>query len=245
MSDSYLNFISMIGARRPMTESHFEEPPPLFRVFAVLVSCMLLAAFLHVGVESLVERTVLHFSPKPGYLPGALLKLFVAGALCFLTLRTSGLGLGDRLGWQRHWKAILVLCVIPPLVSLAVYPNFTSRPFYGASSGFWLLLPLAEELLFTGFIYGQMTTVFGKPSQSWQGAFGSAPLITASLFSIYHWSDLRFSDGASIFGFSYASLQMIYALFSSLLMMNIRRWTDSIWPAVLSHIAVNALMSFI
>ena len=224
-----------------MSDIDLTEGPSQTQIILTLLGCMLLAAFLQLACEFGQEKVAL--LGLDGHVAINAMKLVVAVVLAGIAFRTSGLTLGDKLAWKRRWIFVALWWLLPPLLVLAVYPNFTSRPFHGASWGFWLLAPIAEELLFGGFIYGRMAGIFGKPSTNWRGAFSPTLIITAFLAALFFWPFLRNADNAGKnIGVSYAEFQMLYVFLFSLWMFNIRRWTGSILPAVLNHILVNVLL---
>lgn len=229
-----------------MSDYDLTEGPSQPQIVITLLGCMLLAAFLQLACEFSHEKFAL--LGIEGSVAINAMKLLLAVLLAGAAFRSSGLTLGHKLSWQRHGIFVALWWLLPPLLVLTVYPNFTTRPFHGASWSFWLLAPLAEELLFSGFIYGRMAGIFGKPAQNWRGAFSPTLLITAFLAALYFWPFLRNADNTGKIGeigVSYAQFQMLYVFLFNLWMLNIRRWTGSIWPGVLNHILVNVLMALL
>lgn len=224
-----------------MGEIQFEDPPSQLRVLVTLLGCMLIAAFLQIVAEECTNNFVFR-ALNDTQLSISLVKLLVGGLLSIFAFRASGLRIGDKSGWKKRWLLVVFFFLMPLIVTVIVYPYFSGRPFRGMSIAFWLIAPIAEELLFSGFIFGQMEKIFGKAPLGWGGALSAAPMITAFLFALYFWPFLRNEDAAGKLGASYAKTQMFYAVIYSAWILNMRRWTGSVWPCVLNHIVLNVMM---
>ena len=66
--------------------------------------------------------------------------------------RRNGLCIGAI---QKHWWRVLIVMAIPITLTAIVYPRLSVRPFAGASISMWLISPLAQDLVFVGYIYGR------------------------------------------------------------------------------------------
>jgi hypothetical protein len=224
-----------------MAEIPFEEPPAQWRVVLTLLVCVLLAGFLQIACEKASDNFVLRaLGDDP--LALSLLKLIFAFLLCLFTFQSSGLTFGGKAGWRRHWLAVFFFFVLPLVLCAILYPLLGGKPApgHGKLLAFWLVTPVAEQLLFSGFIYGQMQAVFGKPSQAVAGAFSAAPIVTAFLFALYFWPELRNANESGS-----ALLHMILAFIYSAWILNLRRWTASVWLCVLNHVLMNVLMALL
>ena len=140
-----------------------------------------------------------------------------------------GLGLGD---FRTKWKWLLVLCGIPILLTLLVYPRLTVKPFHGGPIGIWLISPLAQDLMFAGYFYEKSRQVFpGKIGE--RVPFERCIIVTAMLFAFWH------TPGLSYFGGWYIWFQLVYTFLGACLVGIIRQWTNSIVYITLIHMAVN------
>lgn len=145
------------------------------------------------------------------------------------TRRRSGLRLGSI---RTHWRWVLLVCGIPPLLTAIIYPQLPVRPFAGASMSMWLISPLAQSLVFIGFIYGRLEPLFASyihPRLHIRWAL----VITVLLFGLWHapgWISLP--AWYAVFQFFYTSVAYIVPALS-------RQWTGSIFYVVLCHSAVN------
>src|SRR5262249_38396516 len=149
--------------------------------------------------------------------------------LCLIRFRASGLGFGEARAWKRRAQKIGFVWMMPPLLVLSLYPLLTDRPYYAHHwpLAWWLIGSIAQELLFAGFIYGLMTRIFGQPPEDNSGAYSTPVLVTAFLYSLFHWPNLQSTEH----GMSTAFVQMkfAYAFLGCAWMLNIRRWTGSVW----------------
>ena len=126
------------------------------------------------------------------------------------------------------WRVALV-CGIPVLLTLVVY-RLTSQPFRGSRIGIWLVSPLAQELLFTGFVFGVLERK-GPRTQTWRPT--RALLATAVLFSLWHLPNL------STLPVRYVLFQLLYTFAGCLVAGLSRQWTGSILYATATHTLVN------
>ncbi|HLX63597.1 MAG TPA: CPBP family intramembrane glutamic endopeptidase, partial [Planctomycetota bacterium] len=158
---------------------------------------------------------------------------------------SSGLRLGDARAWSRCLYQIFFVWMMPPLLVLSLYPALTSQPFhaYHWPKAWWLYGSIAQELLFTGFIYGRLVSVFGTPPRGIVGAFSAPVLVTAFLYALSHWPNLQTNEHGMTA--SYVAFQLLYSFLGFAWMLNIRRWTGSVWPGVLNHVLVNFLATII
>jgi membrane protease YdiL (CAAX protease family) len=124
--------------------------------------------------------------------------------------------------------------IAPPAIASIVIPRLPERPFAGQEIGAWLLSPLAEELLFTGFLFGQLIRHFPNPIRPWL-RMPAAVLLTAAFFSLGHGWNLAFSK----MSVEYAVFQLGYTFVGGIVHALIRYWSGSIWYAVLVHMSVN------
>ncbi|MCK6472531.1 MAG: DUF2784 family protein [Planctomycetes bacterium] len=227
------------GPERPEPSGKSDGTPPqktsaLRKVFTVL-GLVLLSA----GCIPVLRK--LHLA-LPGNGAVSWISLALAFGLCLVTPRRCGLGLGEFERWRRFdWKILLVWAV-PPLSVITIYADYTSRPYEDIAWHKWLLGSAAQEYLFTGFVYARLIELWGerrdeKMRDDWRGAFAAPMLLTAALFSLWHWP--------GVYGLqpSYLAFQFIYTFLGGWWMLNMRRWTGSVWPGVTVHILVNYLAS--
>jgi membrane protease YdiL (CAAX protease family) len=160
-----------------------------------------------------------------------LLHLIVALLIVIANPQSSGLGPGH---FGRHWKLLSLLMIVPPAIAAIVIPRLPERPFAGHEIGAWLLSPVAEELLFTGFLFGQLIRHFPNPISP-RLRVPVAVILTAAFFSLHHVWNLT----SSKMSVNYAVFQLSYTFVGGLIHALIRYWSGSIWYAVLVHMAVN------
>lgn len=167
--------------------------------------------------------------------------LFLAASLglCSFTPRACGLNLGDPMGWREHDVWILLFCAVPPLLVVVVYANLSYKPFHGVPMSFWLCSSLAQEFLFSGFVYARLATLFGAPRMGWRGSWSKPMLLAPALFALWHWPNfMHLQHGYFVF-------QLLYTFIGGWWGLHLRRWTGSLWPGVASHVLVNYLASVV
>lgn len=128
---------------------------------------------------------------------------------------------------------ILGICALPVVLTAIIYP-FTSQPFAGGHIGVWLISPIAQDLLFTGYLYGLLEAAFpgtvGKRLR-----INRAVFLTAVFFSLWHVPNLA---GIPV---PYVLFQLVYTLVGGAWVLLARQLTGSILPGIATHMAVNFL----
>ena len=133
-----------------------------------------------------------------------------------------------------HWKKVLLTCGLPVLLTGIVYPFLPYRPFAGQPIMIWLTSPLAQDLVFIGYLYGCFESV--APSYIHRRIrIRWALVLTAVFFSLHHFS------GYACWPASFVSFQMLYTFLGLLLIGLSRQWTGSILYAVAAHTGVNLI----
>ena len=225
-----------------------DEAPSQFRLITTLLLSVLLAAFSTPLLE--VLRNSLPLESQSGWNAVTDLRVnaIYAGLallLCAITWRSSGLGVGTARRWKRYGLSIAFAWIMPPLLVLSLYPALTYTPFkmYQWPIGWWLVGSVAQELLFGGFIYGRMVSIFGTVPEGFKGSFSVPLLVTAFLYALNHWPNIQTTEHGMTT--SFVEFQFLYAFLGFAWMLNVRRWTDSIWLGILNHILVNWLATVI
>ena len=161
-----------------------------------------------------------------------LVLLAIGLCLALSAPRRSGLQLGSL---RAHWRGVLLVCGVPILLCALVYPNLPERPFAGAHWGMWAVSPLAQDLVFIGFLYGQLERVFPgcihpRLALSW------GLVLTSLFFALWHLPNL-----SSTMSGAYVAFQMCYVVAGLVVIGLSRQWTGSILYATATHSAVNAI----
>ena len=148
--------------------------------------------------------------------------------LCLGAPIRSGLSLGR---WRGVRLRVAGICLLAIALTAIVYP-FTSRPFSGGRIGIWLVSPLAQDLLFTGYIYGLLARTFSGRIHG-RIPVDRAIVLTAALFALWHVPNFWGMSTA------YVSFQLLYTFLGGAWVLLARQLTGSIIPGVLTHISVN------
>ncbi len=148
--------------------------------------------------------------------------------LCLGAASRSGLTLGK---WKGQVWRVIAVCV-PPIVLTAIVCPFTSRPFTGDRVGSWLISPLAQDLLFMGYLFGLANAAF--PGRCVRRIpLDKAVLITAAFFSVWHIPNFLG------IGAAFVCFQLTYTFIFCVWILLARQWTGSIIPVTLTHMAAN------
>lgn len=143
----------------------------------------------------------------------------------------SGICLGHI---RRHWGKVLLVCALPAAVVLAVYPFLPFRPFAKQLMTVWLISPLAQDLMFIGYLYGRIESAAPSPVHR-RIPIRWALVLTAAFFSLHHIVSL------GIWPAGFVAFQMLYTFLGLLLVGLSRQWTGSFLYVVAAHMAVNFL----
>jgi membrane protease YdiL (CAAX protease family) len=160
-------------------------------------------------------------------------QLAYALMLALPTWRRSGICIGDVRRW---WPHVLFICGLPVVITALVYPRLDEQPFAKASWSFWVIGPPAEDLIFSGFLYGRLRLSFTGQIHP-RVPIHTALFVTAWLFSFWHAPMLAQSVGYGLF-------QMLYTFVGGTFVGLIRQWTGSVLYGMMSHMAVNAIACY-
>lgn len=158
-----------------------------------------------------------------------ILTLLFGLALTLPNRNRSGLRFGS-IHLQRE-RTILV-SLIPVLLALLIYPRLPVRPFSDSPAGIWLISPLAQDLVFIGYLYGRFEPLFPKYIGPRFRMRWALP-VTALFFSAWHLPNFETIPS----GFVLFQLFYTFAIFSVAGLS--RQWTGSIIPFTLAHSAIN------
>lgn len=158
-------------------------------------------------------------------------ELTLALALAVSTPRASGLTLGRV---PRNWRLVLAVAVVVLSTLAVIYPQLdqSRRPFAGVSAIDMTTSAAAQELVFTGFLYGRFKSFYSEPI--WRRLdIPWAVVVTAAYFSLSHvWNVASLSPHFVVF-------QLAYTFVGGIGHALLRHWTGSvIWP-ILVHMTVN------
>ena len=143
-----------------------------------------------------------------------------------------GLRIGD--GMRQKWRWVLLLCAIPVLLTAVIYPLLPIKPFSGYPVGMWLISPIAQDLLFAGFLYRWFSVYFpGTLSETIPA--NRCIIFTAICFSLWH------TPGFGYCTDSFVWFQLVYTFLGACLAGIIRQWTGSIIYIIVVHMLVNCI----
>jgi len=93
---------------------------------------------------------------------------------------------GIRIGEIRDkWKWVLLICLVPILLTWIVYPRLPSQSFSGFGLWWWFTSPLAQDLLFAGYLYTKASEVFEGVLHE-KLPLNTCIFVVAALFSLWH-----------------------------------------------------------
>ena len=158
--------------------------------------------------------------------------LLLGLALAASSPRASGLILGRP---REHLRGLLLVCGGPVLLCALIYPNLGEHPFADAPWTMWAVSPLAQDLIFLGFLYGLLEAAF--PGVVHPRVRVSRALVwTAGFFALWHLPNL-----ATDMSVAFLLFQLTYVMVGLVVVGLSRQWTGSILYATLTHSIVNAI----
>jgi len=157
--------------------------------------------------------------------------IFVAVALLLASSapRRSGLQIG-AIG--EHWRGVLLVCGGAVLATAVVYPQLSVRPWGDASITMWTLSPIAQQLMFFGYIYGRLESSFPGYVHA-RVPLARALLLTTFYFALWH------TPNFFTLPFGYVIFQLFYTGVLAIIPGLARQWTGSIYYGLLAHAGVN------
>jgi hypothetical protein len=143
------------------------------------------------------------------------------------SLRQSGLIIGDI---KDNWLRVLIVCAIPLLL---VALDDSETPFGDESYTMWLISPVAQDLIFIGFLYGQLDRVLPGMVHR-RVPLSRALVLTSFFFAIFHLPNLAagIDPGFMLFQLAYTGIGLLIIGLS-------RQWTGSMLYVMLTHTVVN------
>jgi membrane protease YdiL (CAAX protease family) len=194
----------------------------IFRLFFLFF-----LAITNYQVAVFVQKILSPIFPFPEHIFGlSFCWLVLCGIPVLLTAKNSGISLQNS-QMKKNWQEIFLLSgfVIAGLNSfmlLGITEIFQAvrYPFF-----FFLVTPIAEELLFRGYIFGQLKKMFAWPL---------APVIGSALFFGLHHLQY-FSYRPSLF----ALFQILYTIILGLIFGRLRQKSGFIYPSLFLHIFIN------
>lgn len=139
------------------------------------------------------------------------------------------------LRWGRTGSEVrtIALYAVAMIGVSAVVMLFVQTPFYGGCVAIYVVIPLAEELFFRGFLFATVDQVFPRRFVLLGKSVSSATILTAVGFSAWHLGGLTMPQG-------YIWFQLVYTFVAGFLWGILRERTGSIWSGWFIHAAVNA-----
>lgn len=145
--------------------------------------------------------------------------------------RRSGLCIGRLQGRAFH---VLLVCGVPPILTALVYPQLPVRPFGRFGWEMWMVSPLAQDLVFLGFLYGRLEPLFPGAVHRKLPVHTVLP-VAALFFAAWHLPNLLTMAP------EYVGFQLAYTWSGFVLTGLSRQWTGSLLYATVSHSAVNLI----
>lgn len=158
-----------------------------------------------------------------------ILILAAALLLALAAPQRSGLRVGAI---REHWRGVLLVCGGAVLGTALVYPQLPVRPWGNASITMWTISPIAQQLLFFGYIYGRLDMSFPGHVHT-RVPLARALVLTAAFFAAWHLPNFF------TLPFGYVLFQVFYTGVLGIIPGLARQWTGSILYGVLAHAGVN------
>lgn len=181
-------------------------------------------ALTNYQIAKFIQRVLLEWFPLWSYqLTMSVPWFIVCSVPAAFAFSQSGIFLYSQL-FLRHWRSLLLLStlvaaglVVFVLLGITQYFHSVKYPLI-----FFLVTPLVEELLFRGWIYGQLE------KNEWWPVLGSA-----LLFGLHHLQYFSYRPTP------FALFQIAYTFVLGLLFGMMRKKSGSIYPSLLTHMLIN------
>lgn len=171
--------------------------------------------------------TSLELIPWHWYL--GLLFLGLGLLLALSTPAKSGLRIGAV---RQHWRAVLLVCGGSVLITALVYPQLPVRPWTNQPVTMWLISPLAQQLIFAGYLYGRLEGAFPGHIHP-RVRISKALVLVGIFFAAFHLPNFLLLPRG------YVLFQLFYTGVLGVVPGLARQWTGSIYYGVLTHSAIN------
>ena len=159
-------------------------------------------------------------------------------AFSLLLIAHDPVGYGVRVGSiGTMWRRVLLFCG-GPLIITAIVCSQISTPFSGGPITDWLISPIAQDLLFAGYLYRHLSEHFPGLVHD-RLPIAKAILITAGFFALWHVPLLPMENVGAFIWF-----QLLYTFVGACLMGLVRQWTGSLVYGTLAHMAGNAIAHY-
>jgi membrane protease YdiL (CAAX protease family) len=191
--------------------------------FLPLVPIVLLA-LTNYQLAKLTQHILLTGMPHVSYQFSLVIPwLLVCLIPCLFQIKKSGLSL-QTARLKKNWKTVMVLMSLV-VIGLGMFVGLGITQYFHSVAYpyiFFLATPLVEELLFRGFIYGQVKKITGYPV-----------VVSAILFGMHH---LQYFDYQLT---KFALFQISYTFLLGIIFGLMRKKSGSIYPSLVSHIVIN------
>ncbi len=129
---------------------------------------------------------------------------------------------------------MLLIALIPIALTAIVYPKLHVRPFKGAPASMWVISPLAQDLVFAGYLYGLFEELAPRRVHP-RVPINGALLLSSLFFGLWH------AQGVQSVNAGYVFFQMAYVFIGALWVGMTRVLTGSIFYGTIVHMAANAI----
>lgn len=140
-----------------------------------------------------------------------------------------GLRLGNTLRRRRFVLTMAAILLVPMIVGML----FMRTPFFGGTRAAYVCVPLAEELLFRGFVFAVLAQAFPRSWSVGSVRVSVAVVVSAIAFGLWHLGGLRLPAN------SFICLQLLYTTLGGLGFGLLRENTGSLWACWTVHFLVN------
>lgn len=180
-------------------------------------------------IQQLWARNVGGLKALPSHWYASLVFLAVGLVLTFATARRSGLRIGTI---ADHWKKVLLVCGSSVAATAIVFPLLPVRPWGNAPVTMWLVSPIAQSLIFIGYLYGLLQQAFPGYVHA-RVPVERGLVLTVCFFALWHLPNFWSLPP------NYVVFQLFYTSVLAIVPGLSRQWTGSILYAAVTHMAIN------
>jgi membrane protease YdiL (CAAX protease family) len=133
---------------------------------------------------------------------------------------------GLRIGAiAENWRRVTLVIAVPSLIAACVAP-FLELPKFAIS--LWLISPLAQDLVFSGYLYAILDDAFPGPVHP-RVRIHRAVLLAACFFSLWH------TPNCVYWNWQFVTLQLGYTFLGAVIVGMTRQWTGSLLYVTFAH----------
>lgn len=216
----------------------------MISIFALIPMGLIVLQGYHLVVQKPIVEYTLATLPQlaksvvmPYPFVSSMLNLFIFGALAAIWPKQ---GFGHEWKPQKNQSLVVAGLMLAAVAYPVLVITFGSvNPFNKMGMIIWTITPIQEEIIFRGFLYSLLLSIFNKTENTPLKEMVPLILIGSVWFSLWHLSPHAIEKYGWYFMIGQLSLTFAVGIIFNLL----RYWTKSIWLVIPVHASGNFMLS--